>query len=209
MTLQSGRSCLGLPAAARGAGPSVAAACGGRVSPGGAATPQDVGRGAAAPGTPGLGSENRSRDELLLRSAACKFRAFSRIVSLGRRVRGRGARAVCGSRAAEPRRVPGAVPSRPYSARHRRIGPRGLCVFLLSRCWRREIPLSFLPQGSPGTLSSTPLGRALLSLCCSETPVFFLFGRLLPPRGSSCHCHYRVTFACCLGLSLADPSCGG
>lgn len=45
-----------------------------------------------------------------LRSAACKFRAFSRIVSLGRRVRGRGARAVCGSRAAEPRRVPGAVP---------------------------------------------------------------------------------------------------
>lgn len=31
----------------------------------GAATPQDVGRGGAAPGTPGLGSENRSRDELL------------------------------------------------------------------------------------------------------------------------------------------------
>lgn len=65
VTLQSGRLCLGLPAAARGAGPSVAAACGGRVSPGGAATPQDVGRGGAAPGMPGLGSENRSRDELL------------------------------------------------------------------------------------------------------------------------------------------------
>lgn len=77
-----------------------------------------------------------------LRSAACKFRAFSRIVSLGRRVRGRGARAVCGSRAAEPRRVPGAVPVPTVRASPSHWAPWALCF----------PALTLLEEGNPAVL---------------------------------------------------------